>query len=588
LSRNRHPCKSDALERATLLKTPGSERVRVTDLIEIAWENGRVRIYVNNEPFMFCSFLLVDVARNDPRNETVTVEELAQRPGAKALEGREAVGFHDDDGNVLSKDDIMWGFASSIHGWYIHDYNTAALHANLSFPLLKAVARAGDAKARRVLQGEIHDRILMGHRGAIPFILDSCADVIDEEDFRLLINTWHDDQVLMSDLFASEDLPKELVRIAMRDPRVHYDDTVGYRINFLRAMSPASADELVGLMDDMSPEMRQSVIHEISKFNRWSHDVSKAINKAATNDGDFHVREEAIRVCKDPDVLDTIVETWIPLVDPTTVGLLAAVAHNARAKPSTLLKLLSLNDPYRQRVLDVLCYNPSIDPDLVDKLVETKLPSVLRALYDRKMLARSLPDARRITYFRRLHVKVDDVASASSPWPYQLIMGEQEFSAVIRAFSSLKGLNDFLKLVGLTASVEPRGIGHRRKVYDVQGSYKQVEMAWTPGRIQEYRRKNNLNRCRICVRAIFGRLYSVHAPDNEDLEMKRNDVTSILVPAACRPGLIVHMSHTMAMWINNAPPKAAVVKAVDQVAHEPPSWAYSVYDWKGKRQNPYN
>lgn len=156
------------------------QREVINEYIDLVWERGRPRIYVAGKPFLYCSFLVIAVDPEDPENERATVEQLAQRPGAAELEGREAVGMT-IQGHTLTEDDVMFGFASSLHGWVDLDYNTQALHVNLSFPLLKELARAGDAKAKRVLQAEIVNRLKEAYINTSIVVFETCMDVMDAD-----------------------------------------------------------------------------------------------------------------------------------------------------------------------------------------------------------------------------------------------------------------------------------------------------------------------------------------------------------------------------------------------------------------------
>ncbi len=162
------------------------QREVINEFIDLVWERslnskyGRPRIYVAGRPFLTCSFLVVKVDPSDPANQGATVEQLADRPGASVLEGQDAVGTT-IDGYTLSKEDVMFGFRSSIEGWIRNDYNTQCLAANLSFPLLKEVAQAGDKKAQRVLQAEIIKRLKEDYPATTIVVLETCMNVIDED-----------------------------------------------------------------------------------------------------------------------------------------------------------------------------------------------------------------------------------------------------------------------------------------------------------------------------------------------------------------------------------------------------------------------
>jgi len=92
----------------------------------------------------------------------------------------------------LTKDEVLWGFYSSIIGWVESGYNTQVIHTNLAFPLLRELARVGDPKAKRVLKGEIHDRLLSRSLGTVVTIIETCADMMDAEDWAIIYDMMKD------------------------------------------------------------------------------------------------------------------------------------------------------------------------------------------------------------------------------------------------------------------------------------------------------------------------------------------------------------------------------------------------------------
>ncbi len=157
------------------------DKLVINEHMDMRWHEGKPRIFIDDKPFMHCAFLVVAVDTADPANEQATVDDLAARPGARRLEGRDAMTEYG-----LTKDDVLWGFYSSIVGWVESGYNTQVIHTNLAFPLLRELARVGDPKAKRVLKGEIHDRLLSRSAGTVVTIIETCADIMDAEDWAII------------------------------------------------------------------------------------------------------------------------------------------------------------------------------------------------------------------------------------------------------------------------------------------------------------------------------------------------------------------------------------------------------------------
>ncbi|MEX2757571.1 MAG: leucine-rich repeat domain-containing protein, partial [Candidatus Sigynarchaeota archaeon] len=80
----------------------------------------------------------------------------------------------------LSPAEEVLAHASNLQAWVENDYDTRLLHANIAFPLLKELARAGDEKATRVLDAEIETRLRSGNQVTRQFILETCGDIIQD------------------------------------------------------------------------------------------------------------------------------------------------------------------------------------------------------------------------------------------------------------------------------------------------------------------------------------------------------------------------------------------------------------------------
>ncbi len=156
--------------------------------IDLKWEDNKPRIYVAGKPFLYCSFLVAHVDTSNPKTKEMTIEDLADQPGARNLEGIDAV-----EEGLLTAEEVMFGFASSLEGWVREGYASEALHANLSFPLLRELVKAGDPKAKPVMHAEIAKRIAFGHLGAMIAILDTCSDELEPDEIRAMMRhsgTW--------------------------------------------------------------------------------------------------------------------------------------------------------------------------------------------------------------------------------------------------------------------------------------------------------------------------------------------------------------------------------------------------------------
>ncbi|MBN2153429.1 MAG: hypothetical protein JW839_18385 [Candidatus Lokiarchaeota archaeon] len=130
----------------------------------------RVQVLIAGEPFIHCRFLIARVSPTDA--DVSSIDDLARKRKAKKFE-------YGGIRRYLTIEEEVFAHASNIQAWADNDYDTRLLHSNISFPLLKALAEIGDAKANRVLGSEITDRIHEGNASTVAFILETFPELID-------------------------------------------------------------------------------------------------------------------------------------------------------------------------------------------------------------------------------------------------------------------------------------------------------------------------------------------------------------------------------------------------------------------------
>jgi hypothetical protein len=148
-----------------------THRFVVNEHLDIAWDamSERVRVLVDGKPLLHCSFLVVTVSATD--GEVSSIDDLAARWEARKLEGRSVR-------DIMSVEEEVQAHASNIQAWAEHGYDTRILHSNIAFPLLKALAKVGDGKAKRVLDAELEARIRGGSDATRRAILETCGDTL--------------------------------------------------------------------------------------------------------------------------------------------------------------------------------------------------------------------------------------------------------------------------------------------------------------------------------------------------------------------------------------------------------------------------
>ena len=133
---------------------------KINEYITLKLENGQTSLYINNQLFIHCKYLLLNIPiRNTSIAEEIDSIDEAAESLSNILEGSRKL----DEFN-LTPELEFWGHCSNMEAWVENYYDTRILHRNLAFPLLKALAEAGDPIAKKVFKEEIAKRYLSNFR----------------------------------------------------------------------------------------------------------------------------------------------------------------------------------------------------------------------------------------------------------------------------------------------------------------------------------------------------------------------------------------------------------------------------------------
>lgn len=112
-------------------------------------DNGKTQIYVNNNPYITCTYLLLNLEVGNSYDEIQSIDEAAQNLGE---------GMHLDH-SIIEAEEEFWGHCSNMQAWVENDYDTRLLRSNLAFRLLKKLVSVGDPKAKRAYKKELALRL---------------------------------------------------------------------------------------------------------------------------------------------------------------------------------------------------------------------------------------------------------------------------------------------------------------------------------------------------------------------------------------------------------------------------------------------
>ncbi|MFO8020077.1 MAG: leucine-rich repeat domain-containing protein [Promethearchaeia archaeon] len=169
-----------------------SKTFKINEFLTLKLENQRTNIYVNNELFTQCKFLLLNIHKNSiPELDSIDSIDEAEEILDTSLEGN-----FTRTKKLISSEVEFWAHCSNIQAWAENEYDTRILHRNLAFPLLKKLTEAGDPDARMVFREEIARRLASNYPAVIKYLInqnylgfltaDEWNALIDSIDFEVI------------------------------------------------------------------------------------------------------------------------------------------------------------------------------------------------------------------------------------------------------------------------------------------------------------------------------------------------------------------------------------------------------------------
>jgi hypothetical protein len=147
------------------------EEFQINDLLTVRLEGDKTVLYVAGERFRQCIRLMLQIPLDhvDDFDGVNSIDE-AHDTYKTLLEGRVHEGG-EHEVQILPEEEYR-AHCSNLHAWALNDYDTRLLAANLAFPLLKALADAGDGQARKMFRDEVAERYATGTKNVRRFLID--------------------------------------------------------------------------------------------------------------------------------------------------------------------------------------------------------------------------------------------------------------------------------------------------------------------------------------------------------------------------------------------------------------------------------
>lgn len=177
---------------------------RINKFLSLRLENSITNIYVEGTLFNQCKYLLLNIPRDNVRDfdEIESIDEAAEKlDSSMETAGRYKLG--------IPPETEFWGHCSNLQAWYKNNYDTRILHRNLAFPLLKALVKAGDALAKKVLKEEIGLRLESGYPSVVLYLInEGYLNYLSQEELDTVLENAKFLKSLSRWFHNSEGIPK--------------------------------------------------------------------------------------------------------------------------------------------------------------------------------------------------------------------------------------------------------------------------------------------------------------------------------------------------------------------------------------------
>jgi len=167
---------------------------KVNEYITLKLEEKDTFLYVNNERFDQCKFLLLRQIKIDEisnfSSKFSSVDEESQYLDHSNEDS-------ENQKNKISPETEFWAHCSNLQAWAENHYDSRLLHRNLAFPLLKKLMELGDLNARKVFKDEITKRIKSGFEPVILYLInEGYLNYFKNEEFDTLIESIKNVEIL--------------------------------------------------------------------------------------------------------------------------------------------------------------------------------------------------------------------------------------------------------------------------------------------------------------------------------------------------------------------------------------------------------
>ncbi|MFX0038316.1 MAG: hypothetical protein ACFFCY_03440 [Promethearchaeota archaeon] len=220
----------------------------INKFLDLRFEDGKTNIYVNNELFRHCKYILLNISSSisEDIEEIDSIDDIVE-----TLNGNyENIGETPDN---ITPEMMFWAHCSNLQAWYENNYNTRLIHSNLSFPLLKQLTKAGDLIARKVFKEEIAFRFESNNISVMQFLLyNGYLDYLNNEELEFVSERV---KVKFSEIMVNQ------LNLLMKSPFTNY-----YKIKYLIDLMlfidlKYNGNLIFSIVDELNDMLRIQFVH---------------------------------------------------------------------------------------------------------------------------------------------------------------------------------------------------------------------------------------------------------------------------------------------------------------------------------------
>jgi len=239
---------------------------KINEFLSLRLEKRKTNIYVNNEKFKQCKFLLFNISSKERKK----YKDINSIDEASELYDK----THETNHASLNPETEFWGHCSNLQAWYENDYDTRILHSNLAFPLLRKLVDAGDPLAKKVFKEEIISRLESEYYAVFEYLAsENYLDYFTKEELKIISrNISHPLlKIFLKHYFSFKQIDAYLKTISKK----------GIQKIFISSISP-SPDLIIGVRSFEEPYSQENIVN-FSDFraslNDYAHVFYLSYNK---------------------------------------------------------------------------------------------------------------------------------------------------------------------------------------------------------------------------------------------------------------------------------------------------------------------